>query len=281
MTENHISKNFFSGTQPVTDYDIPNPVDSFVRNWNGSGDTTVVQLDKLTNIPNPSDFDAVREIIQSAKPGTYEINTQAYLNQGRHGEYWSQAYSVGNVRFDLNGTLTISAENHYDFSGKLSSPGDPNDWNEASHRTPGGEFLTTVGRAILGSKTVMLSAPGGMVWGGIEPYEQFRPKDYMVEFIGHYQVRQSGAVDQLPGQSKDVTQGHCFAAATKIGTPDGLIPITMISAGTRILAFDVDQKIVSALVSNIFRGITTEWLILSIGLTVTPGHRFLNEFLNF
>jgi len=35
--------------------------------------------------------------------------------------------------------------------------------------------------------------------------------------------------------------------------------------------------LVPARVTRIFRNITKEWLVLSSGLTVTPGHRFLNE----
>ena len=42
-------------------------------------------------------------------------------------------------------------------------------------------------------------------------------------------------------------------------------------------SFDEEGRLKYGKVARVFRGITDSWLVLSCGLTVTPGHRFLNE----
>ena len=58
--------------------------------------------------------------------------------------------------------------------------------------------------------------------------------------------------------------------------------IEVLGPGDLVLAFPSKNpadrgELQRARVTRVFRNITTEWLQLSCGLTVTPGHRFLNE----
>ena len=74
---------------------------------------------------------------------------------------------------------------------------------------------------------------------------------------------------------------HCFMGTTRISTERGVTEIRNIKEGDWVLAHDRRGNIDKALVMRVFRGITTEWLILSCGVVVTPGHYFLNEFASF
>ncbi|MGX7872786.1 beta strand repeat-containing protein [Mesorhizobium sp. ORM6] len=63
---------------------------------------------------------------------------------------------------------------------------------------------------------------------------------------------------------------------------DQAIPIELISAGQQVLAFDGDRErgtggLKLATVSRVFRKVTSCFVRLSCGMTVTPGHIFLNE----
>ena len=74
---------------------------------------------------------------------------------------------------------------------------------------------------------------------------------------------------------------QCFSAGTPILSADGATrPIEDIAIGDRVLAFDPRDPadaLKPARVTRLFRNVTEEWLVLDNGLTVTPGHLFLNE----
>jgi hypothetical protein len=79
---------------------------------------------------------------------------------------------------------------------------------------------------------------------------------------------------------------RCFPANTPILLPDhSEKPISDIRVGDAVLAYDGFGALAPRKVSRLYRNVTTEWLELSFAdaagqpqtLTVTPGHRFLNE----
>ena len=80
----------------------------------------------------------------------------------------------------------------------------------------------------------------------------------------------------------DVSPPKCFPAGTEISIQNGTIPIEHIRTGDKVLAYDESREfgrgaLVPRKVAQLYRNVTDEWLILSNGLTVTPGHFFLAE----
>ncbi|AWM87695.1 Hint domain-containing protein [Microvirga sp. 17 mud 1-3] len=79
----------------------------------------------------------------------------------------------------------------------------------------------------------------------------------------------------------DGSLSHCFPSGTLISLGHNRHSlIEDLAVGHTVLAYD-DLSVRAKKITRIFRGITTEWLILSCGLTVTPGHRFINEYGTF
>ncbi|MGO4706123.1 hypothetical protein AB4072_10185 [Microvirga sp. 2MCAF38] len=81
-----------------------------------------------------------------------------------------------------------------------------------------------------------------------------------------------------------VTEKHnCFPSNTQISLAGGLSkPINEIQVGDIVNSFHpISNKFENKTVIRIFTNITTEWLITSIGLVLTPGHLLLNEFGKF
>lgn len=72
---------------------------------------------------------------------------------------------------------------------------------------------------------------------------------------------------------------HCFASGTPILMADGtLLPIEDIVAGSIVASFDPNDPLgapVAARVARTFVNLTEEFVRLSNGIVVTPGHRFL------
>jgi len=73
---------------------------------------------------------------------------------------------------------------------------------------------------------------------------------------------------------------ECFPAGTEIHLSDGSTkPIENIRTGDEVAAFDGDVfgGLEGKRVVRLFENITDSWIKLSNGLTVTPGHRFLDS----
>ena len=89
-----------------------------------------------------------------------------------------------------------------------------------------------------------------------------------IEFVG------SGRVEFLGTEPP-----KCFAKGTAVSLWGGKSkPIEAILAGDRVVAFGdtVSRGELSCgAVTRVFTGVTEEWLVLSDGLVVTPGHHFL------
>jgi len=69
---------------------------------------------------------------------------------------------------------------------------------------------------------------------------------------------------------------ECFPAGTPITLADGTTkPIEQIALADTVLSFDANGTLVTGHVTPLLPSVTTEWLILSNGTTVTPGHRYL------
>ncbi len=83
--------------------------------------------------------------------------------------------------------------------------------------------------------------------------------------------------------------GHCFSAGTPVGSASGIdLPIERVSVGDHVRSFaGHSSEIASGRVKRLFRGVTDAWLELYLEpraapiLTVTPGHRFLDDRGNF
>ena len=70
---------------------------------------------------------------------------------------------------------------------------------------------------------------------------------------------------------------HCFAADTEILLEDGSqTPISSIEVGQLVRAYESKGGIAGKRVVRVFEDVTSEWIILSNGLVVTPGHHFLD-----
>ncbi len=88
----------------------------------------------------------------------------------------------------------------------------------------------------------------------------------------------TGAIKDFPAKGDYTLQTyHCFEGSTPVVSPVGTIDIKTVQPGSVVLSFDDEGRLTHGKVARVFRGITDSWLILSCGLTVTPGHRFLNE----
>ena len=79
-----------------------------------------------------------------------------------------------------------------------------------------------------------------------------------------------------------VDRWHCFSSVTPISLPDGSVKqISDVRPGDIVLAFDPAQDngqgaLRPCRVTRLFHNSTEEWIELSNGLTVTPGHHFLD-----
>lgn len=80
---------------------------------------------------------------------------------------------------------------------------------------------------------------------------------------------------------------HCFAAGTLIKTPGAAPrPIESLIPEDIIVAFNSDDNdgrggLVPRHITRLFHNVTDTWVVLSNGLTATPGHHFLDAFGNF
>jgi hypothetical protein len=95
-----------------------------------------------------------------------------------------------------------------------------------------------------------------------------------MNLLSHYVI-------ENPQSNPNSTGHNCFPSGTVISLLNKNIKIEQINVSDKVLSFDTNGAITEGNVVRIFRGVTTEWLILSCGLTVTPGHLFLNEYGRF
>ena len=80
----------------------------------------------------------------------------------------------------------------------------------------------------------------------------------------------------LPSKQSTSTAQECFPANTPILLADGTeTDIETIDLSTTIMAHDEFGNLVPGRVTQLLHNITNEWIILSNGTTVTPGHRYL------
>ncbi len=88
-------------------------------------------------------------------------------------------------------------------------------------------------------------------------------------------------MSQTPPDELDKVWAFCFAGDTPVAMADGSHrPIADVAVGDEVLAFSVladggRGPMVPRRVTRLFRNVTDEWLELSSGLVVTPGHFFL------
>ncbi|MBS0550060.1 MAG: lipid II-degrading bacteriocin, partial [Proteobacteria bacterium] len=127
----------------------------------GSGEPRQIPFEKIdTRSVQPEQFKVVEEKLREGKPGTYDIKGTT----GFHADQSSLTkWLIGHITLGIEGTLVINDNGSYTFKGKLSALRDHYDMDAAGHRSPIGEFATTIGRQ------------GGRVFGH---------KDYFVYFPG-------------------------------------------------------------------------------------------------
>lgn len=86
---------------------------------------------------------------------------------------------------------------------------------------------------------------------------------------------------------RSVVGPHCFPAGTAIRLFDGETrPVERLRLEEVVYSYDPDAQTPAAVglpkrVTNLFQNITDSWIVLSNGLTVTPGHHFLDAFGKF
>ncbi|MDF2809836.1 MAG: hypothetical protein K0S56_867, partial [Microvirga sp.] len=106
-----------------------------------------------------------------------------------------------------------------------------------------------------------------LVWSIMKPNAQIK-----WDLIQSKYILGLGLVDTFGAQV------HCFPAGTLISIAGGATrEIESLAPGDLVVAFDQKGVLLPGAIARLFRNVTSEWLILSCGLTVTPGHRFLNE----
>ena len=72
------------------------------------------------------------------------------------------------------------------------------------------------------------------------------------------------------------TIAQCFPAGTPILLADGSeTTIESIRSSAKVMAHDESGDLVPGRVAQLLNSVTTEWILLSTGTTVTPGHRYL------
>lgn len=96
----------------------------------------------------PSDFEAVRKALLQRPPGTTSIKTSKRFSTTNFGA----ANTVGWIRLNLVGELTVKAGGDYEFDGTVSAQPDLYDFNESNHRTEDAELKTEFGRQIPGKE---------------------------------------------------------------------------------------------------------------------------------
>ncbi|WP_454818868.1 hypothetical protein [Labrys neptuniae] len=116
--------------------------------------------------------------------------------------------------------------------------------------------------------------------------KMYSPEEASSILIKYMKLRNEQSLSPAEALNQ-AANNHCFPAGTIIKIHDGPdISIEMVGIGDGVSAYDPDNKalsskLISANVKSIFSNITTEWLVLSVGLVVTPGHRFYNEYGEF
>ncbi|WP_431310711.1 DUF4214 domain-containing protein [Labrys miyagiensis] len=100
---------------------------------------------------------------------------------------------------------------------------------------------------------------------------------YYVGYVANKPVRREDI--ELPNVMWSAGTGFCFPGNAKIQVGnDQFSYIRDIKPGDIVLSFSgSNSTLVFKKVTRIFRGITSEWMIVNSQIVVTPGHRFLNE----
>lgn len=82
--------------------------------------------------------------------------------------------------------------------------------------------------------------------------------------------------EEMNGFLDDLGVEQCFPAGTPIRLWDGsTVPIEEITPSDIVMSFNAAGDLVPGRVTQLLHNVTAEWLKLSTGTVVTPGHRFL------
>lgn len=203
------------------------------------------------------------------KPGRYELD-----GNFKAGSLGSWKTALGSFTVHLEGTLDIYEGNSYAFTGYVDGGVDYYNFDAKPEgaRTPKAELSASVGRFLTRDANVPVAIVGKqlVVGGSFDTYEK-QTLSQVVNSLVENAAR--------PGRFFNLPQ--CFAAGTQIRLASGeLEPIERIVPGMDVLAFDTNLNgrgpLVRKQVRRLFSNITQSWVVLSSGVTVTPGHHFLD-----
>ena len=97
-----------------------------------------------------TDFPAVKRLLSEKKIGTHPVTWKNKNDNLPFSTSGDQSLYLGNISLKLEGTLEIKADCTWPFDGTLKCFDDLYDFNASTHRSPIGEWLTSIGRKTKG-----------------------------------------------------------------------------------------------------------------------------------
>ncbi|TAJ24034.1 MAG: lipid II-degrading bacteriocin [Reyranella sp.] len=126
--------------------EITNPMAGLGHYLAGSGNTVEYPFAQIkTSTVKPSQFPAVREILDRGQPGTYEIDGKMPFSAPGLDHY-----AVGNITLNIHGTLELDARGRYSFKGDLGAEPDRYRFYPSDHRGADAELATRIGTLLPG-----------------------------------------------------------------------------------------------------------------------------------
>ena len=151
----------FCGNNGVNGFDIDgrlNALTAFLRYAFRIGTDTEIQFYEIdTSSVKPSQFKAVKNILDVCRRGEHHINDSMSVSTGDTS--FNQSLYLGCVTLKLNGDLFVVKGGFWRFAGELSCADDTYDFNASTHRSWWAEALTRFGAAVPG-KTYKIAIAG-------------------------------------------------------------------------------------------------------------------------
>ena len=145
----------------VNGFDIDgrlNALTAFLRYAFRVGTDTEIQFYEIdTSSVKPSQFKAVKSILDVCRKGEHHINDSMSVSTGDTS--FNQSLYLGYVTLKLNGDLFVVKGGYWRFAGELSCADDTYDFNPSTHRSWIAEALTRFGAAVPG-KTYKIAIAG-------------------------------------------------------------------------------------------------------------------------
>ena len=134
-------------------------------------------------------------------------------------------------------------------------------------------FFDNSGNLVAAAEVYTVTATGGV--GPFASSSGARIYKLESDFAETFTVTGS-ASDIFAKVGSVLTGAECFCSDTRVLSGDGsTVPIPDIAVGDFVMSFDGVGYLQRGTVTNVLINTTSEWIKLSNGTTVTPGHRYL------